>query len=286
LPFKKGAVTLIKKNDIHLLIILYFLVSAPSILSMDTSKHDIVVDLMGFMVQINNTQAVRKIGITTLGRAALGSLLGNGLRLTEFTPAFFETVGRIQHEKRPFEVSWQGHKAPSLLYDFLTSNTLSKDILATVTNGIAKEETHNKAIMHRLAELTFDPVENTNIMQPISGARLLLEDLNRAKQMIHIVANWHGEAFDYLADGPLAAELALVKGQRIISGKTGMVKSHDLYRQFLEVHKPTNPIFVETDQWHVQVLHEISDDIIAILHQGDFKETRRQLIEYNALKED
>jgi len=256
----------------------------------DDSQHEVVVDLMGFLVEVNNTAAAGQLGFGNI----LGSMFG-GTNPQKLKPDFFATLAQTDTRETPVDLYWDGEKAPYPIYENVTGGRTSAEILADVQAGIERLSPSNKALMLSCAQMTFDPKASAGIMQPIAGARVLLHRLHQERQPVHVLPNWNAEGAQHLFDGnTLRTEKAYISGDIMTSGKAGTVKSGDLFVEFEKCTRPQlkAPIYIETDRRHVTRFEQLRDagrlneDAVAILHTGDFDATRRLLIEHGALKDE
>ena len=246
----------------------------------EVGNRDVVVDLMGFMVETNMATAVSQLGVYNI----LGSLLG-GSNPQNLEVEFLKLLKKINPQQPPQSVIWKGKEAPYLLYEFLTSKRSAAEILASAENSIRERNPKNRELMLKCAKMAFDPVTNTKIMCAVPGVSALLNRLHNADNTIHVLANWNAEAAQHLIDGTVIKnEVTYIDGEITVSGKLGMVKSLELYQKYLEEEvELKNPIFIETQQQYIEQLHQANPDIPTILHTGNFKQTKQKLIELGAL---
>jgi hypothetical protein len=232
-----------KKN--LLIIILSFFVSHYLVgMGEPPQKEHIVIDLI-FLVQPDILAGIQSLGALTLCKAWFGSFLG-GHDPQKIQDDFFALLKEIDPAEPPEKIFYQASIAPTLLYSFLIGKKTPEESLARFNDYITDprhQRGFDPTLMARCAEMTFDPEKNTAVMKVVPGAVALLQHLRASGHTIHLVGNWNAALFAKLEEK--FPQLALINGQRIISGHHNKAKGSALFAKLFETTSPEQTIIIE-----------------------------------------
>lgn len=205
-------------NRIQLIIGLLVCSFVSSNFSME--KKHIILDLNNILIQPNTGNVAKQIGVWNL----LGSMLG-GSNPTQFSGQFFTTLRDLDPNKQPpISLPWEGHKAPYPIYELLIGAKKAEDLHAEIRKKIEDKNPKDKNIMLTLADITFHPEKNADIIDSIPAGEKLLDQLLQQGHIVHLHANWGKESW-LLLKNKFTDLFQKINGQILISGAETEIKT-------------------------------------------------------------
>lgn len=229
----------------------FFFLSATVIVLNSINAATIIVPFENFLIEPSVSA-----GLVNGGAAGVFSALGSVVRLKnpvrELQEKYFNALNAIQKpQAHNCKVYWNGKEAPEYIYQLLLGATPNHVLLKEVKEKI-KDRKYNiqeRKTIKNLANITFDPKINSEVMQLNHDAVHLTNKLIKKGHRIIIADNYSGEA---------AAELRkkhdiLRTTPMVVSGEIKTTISPEFYKKIFSQFNinPNDCILILTEEKYV-----------------------------------